>query len=396
MNKHPLTVLHIIAGFALEGPLGGIERFGIQLAQAFDRSRVRPIVCGLWHFGTDYEQEWVTHLQRQGISAFIAAHWQAEHPYRAFQQAVCGMITRNRRADIIHSHYEFGDIAAMLIKHTWGAKYIIRTVHNEREWPKRPLRRWLLTHGLWVVLFDHELGVSRQVVANLNARPLARLFRKRAKVAYNGIDFSRFEQSPYTRQDIERMWEIPSSSPLLISVGRLTEQKGYNVLLEAMQHVVRTRRDVHLLLIGTGPLEGALYTQAKRLGISRHVHLVGVRRDVERLLPLADVFVSSSLWEGLATAILEACAAKVPVVATRVSGTTEVIASDEMGVLVPPGQPKPLSEAILYLLEHQTEARRMAERAYKHARAHFSIEAIARQYEAVYFELWSRRGKRRI
>lgn len=387
MGHKPLVVLQIIAGFAVEGPLGGIERFVIQLAQAFDRARVQPVVCGLWDFGTSYEREWLARLRRQGISAFIAAPWQGDHPYRAFWKAVQGIVAQQRRVDILHSHHEFGDVAAILVKGVVGAQHVLRTVHNEKEWPKRRLRRWLLSQGLWVILFDHEFGVSRQVVANLNARPLARLLRKRSTVAYNSIDFSRFNQPPYPRQEISRLWGIPPTDFLLMSVGRLTTQKGYEVLLNAMRYILDARQDVHLVVIGTGPLEKSLRARAREMGLASQVHFVGVRRDIERLLPLADVFISSSLWEGLPTAVLEACAAKVPVVATRVSGSTEIIASEDMGLLVPPGRSEPLARAILHLLVHRDEARRMAEKAYDHVQTHFSIQAVARQYEMFYRDL---------
>ncbi|MEM4204378.1 MAG: glycosyltransferase, partial [Candidatus Methanomethylicaceae archaeon] len=230
MSRKPV-VLHIIAGFALSGPLGGIERFGVQLAQAFDQTRVTPIICGLWDFGTDYEHDWVRYLESRSVSAFIAAPWQEAHPYRAFWQAIRGIVRLvHSPVDIIHSHHEFGDMAAVLLRRSLGAKYLLRTVHNEREWPRRPLRRLVLTNLLWVLLFDYEFGVSRQVVANLDARPLARLLGKRSMLAYNSIDFVRFRQSSYRREHVTAIWNIPPMARLIVSVGRLTKQKGYHFL----------------------------------------------------------------------------------------------------------------------------------------------------------------------
>jgi glycosyltransferase involved in cell wall biosynthesis len=388
MTLRKPVVLHIIAGFALAGPLGGIERFGVQLAQAFDRTRVTPIVCGLWDFGTGYEQKWVRHLKAHGISAFIAAPWQEAHPYRAFWQAMQGVMRQVQYPiDIIHSHYEFGDIAAVLLKHQLGAKHLLRTVHNEREWPKRWLRRLILTNLLWVLLFDREFGVSRQVVTNLNARPLARLLRKHGIVAYNSVDLARFQQSLYTREQVRAIWGIPHDARLLISIGRLTEQKGYRFLLEAMHHVKRKRHDVHLVLIGTGPLEIELRRLASKLNLGASVHFAGRRLDVEHLLPHFDLFISSSLWEGLPTVILEAMAAKVPVIGTAVSGTSELIEHGRTGLLIPPGDPKQLAEAILYMLDHPDVMQYMIQASYEVVRTRFSIEAVARQYERIYEQL---------
>jgi len=387
MGVTPLRVLHIVAGLAISR-LGGIERFGVQLVQAFDQRRVIPILCGLWSFDIEDERRWIRTLAGRGVKAFVATKWRPTHPYKNFWNAVNGIVRHiGAPVDIVHSHQEFGDIAAVLLKRRLRAQALLRTVHNEREWPRRFWRRWLLTHFLWVFLFDHEFGVSRQVVSNLNARPIARLISKQSTIAYNALDFTRFVTStPYTRHQIAAMWQLPPHGTWLISVGRFTEQKGYHVLLDALKHVVVRHNNVYLVLIGSGPLEDRLQTQVRQMGLSSVVYFLGNRCDVERLLPSFDLFVSSSLWEGLPTVILEAAAAKVPIVATTVSGTVEILEHGRSGFLVPPGDSSKLAEAILYMLSHPLEAQRMATRAHQHVKARFSVERVAREYEQFYEE----------
>ncbi|MEM4204855.1 MAG: glycosyltransferase, partial [Candidatus Methanomethylicaceae archaeon] len=142
-----------------------------------------------------------------------------------------------------------------------------------------------------------------------------------------------------------------------------------------------------LVLIGTGPLEKELRCLADTLGLTSSVHFAGARLDIEHLLPHFDLFVSSSLWEGLPTVILEAMAAKVPVIGTAVSGTSELIEHERTGLLVPPGDAEQLAKAILYILAHPEVVQDMVECAYKTARARFSIEVVARQYEMFYEQL---------
>ncbi|MDQ7030673.1 MAG: glycosyltransferase [Ardenticatenia bacterium] len=387
MGTAPLRVLHIVAGLAISR-LGGIERFGVQLVQAFDQRRVVPVLCGLWSFDLEDERYWIRVLAERGVKALVAAKWRPIHPYRNFWNAVHGIVRRvETPVDIVHSHQEFGDIAAVLLKRPLRARTLLRTVHNEREWPRRLWRRWLLTHFLWVFLFDHEFGVSRQVVSNLDTRPIARLVSKRSTIAYNALDLTRFTTSmPYTRYQVAAMWQLPPHGTWLISIGRFTEQKGYHILLDALRHVASLHNNVHLVLIGSGPLKDELRTQARQMGLSSIVRFSGIRRDIERLLPAFDLFVSSSLWEGLPTVVLEAAAAKVPIVATKVSGTVEILEHGRLGFLVPPGDSLKLAEAILYMLSHPLEAQQMAARAYQHVKGKFSVEQVARKYEQFYEE----------
>ena len=134
-----IRVLEIINGFAVEGPLGGVERFGIELAQALDPARIDPVVCGLWQWGTPYEARWIAQLRSQEIVAFAATPKRDDSPYRNFLAALRQTSAQiEQPVDIIHSHSEFGDVAALLLRRRLGARAVVRTVHNEREWPKRP------------------------------------------------------------------------------------------------------------------------------------------------------------------------------------------------------------------------------------------------------------------
>lgn len=384
----PIRVLQIISGFAIEGPLGGIERFGVELAQALAAGgQVEPLVCGMWAYQTPYEADWMARLQAQGIDAFMPAVWEDSSPYRSFWRAWQG--TRRHlhggRVDILHSHCQFGDGLALLLKRELGAKAVVRTVHNEREWGKRPLRHLLLTNGLYPLRFQQELGVSQQVVDNLNQRPLARRLGKTAVLAYNALNVSRFANIRVNRDEKRRELGLPADAPLIGSVGRLTEQKAYDLFLKAAALVQARLPEAHFLLVGDGPLAADLQAQADRLGLAARVTFTGARRDVEELLPILDVFVNSSHWEGLPTVMLESMAARVPVVATNVSGNRELVRDGENGRLVPPNDPSALAQAVqdtLALPPSQRQA--ICQAAFNQVQATFDINQIARQHEALY------------
>lgn len=384
----PLRVLQIVNSVALGGPVGGAERLGVTLARAFDRAQVQPLVAALWNWEPALEAAWQRRLIDDGVPTFVGPVKDDRAPLRNFRDAV----TTLARAvpcpvDIIHSQCDFGDVAAILLRRSLGARRIVRTAHNEREWPKRPLRRLLLVNGLYPLVFDAELGVSRRAVEVLDRRPLARLMGRRGIVAYNALDFGRFDGPRASTEAARRRLNLPTGGPVVGTVGRLTRQKGYEVLLAAAPRVLSRFPGARFVFVGGGELGDALAAQAQALGIAEHVTFAGVHTDIEAILPGFDLFVSSSLWEGLPTVILEAIASDVPVVATRVSGTVELIEDGATGTLVAPGDPGQLAEAIIANLTGSEPAHAMARRAKEFASAHFDIRAVARQHEAIYRRL---------
>ncbi len=383
-----IRVLLLLSGFALEGPLGGAERFGIELAKNIDQTRFQPIVAGLWDYHSPSDHTWLGHLISHGIEGFIAADWDENAPLRSCIRALHGIRDyMNDPVDIIHSHSPFGNIAAILLQRSLGAKHLVRTVHNEREWAKRGLVGPLLANTIYPLFFDWELGVARQVVEVLDRRPMARILQKRALVMYNAVDFQRFSQIETDSTVLRRELHIPDDHWIVGSVGRLTGQKGYSYLLTAIPSVIQQLPNVHFLIVGTGPQKPDLETQIRNLGLDSHVTLTGPRSDIEPILGALDLFVSSSLWEGLPTVILESMAAGTPVVATRVSGTTELVQDGITGRLVSPKDVDGLAAAIVELLNNRALASEMCARAQAMIKDRFSITNIARQHEKLYNRL---------
>jgi glycosyltransferase involved in cell wall biosynthesis len=132
--------------------------------------------------------------------------------------------------------------------------------------------------------------------------------------------------------------------------------------------------------------------KAKAMQLSEDVIFTGIRQDVPNILGLLDVFVLPSLWEGLPIALLEAMAAGLPVVATAVGGTPEVVVEGETGFLVPPRDPEALAEAILRLLREPDLRRRMGEAGRKRVAEHFSVEQMVQKTEALYEHLLAEKG----
>jgi glycosyltransferase involved in cell wall biosynthesis len=383
----PIKVLEIISGFAVEGPLGGIERFGIELSQSFDSAVVEPVLCGMWAYDTPYEYEWVDYLRSKNISAFIVADWDESSPYQSFLKVYKQLGNFVEEVDIIHSHCQFGDVLALLFQRKLGAKAVVRTVHNEKEWAKRPLRRQLLTNIMYPVLFDLELGVAQKVVDNLNQRWLSRIVKQSVVKSYNALNFNRFDSAQIDIVAKKSSLGIDPNQRVVGTVGRLSEQKGYTYLLDAIALLAAKQHDLIFLIIGNGHLQAELEAKAVKLGLN-NVIFTGARNDVEELLQIMDVFVNSSLWEGLPTVVMESMAARVPVVATNVGGNKELITHGETGWLVPPMNVDELANAIDGVLQMAYEQKAIiCENAFAHTEKKFSISAVARQYEQLYLRL---------
>jgi glycosyltransferase involved in cell wall biosynthesis len=360
-----VRVLYIISGFAIEGPLGGIERFVIDLVQALPEE-IEPVVCGMWDYGTPADQRWLAHLQQAGILAFTGAPWAEISPFKSFQAALAGTrrALAGQQIDIIHSHCQFGDPLAIALKSSVGANRLIRTLHNEKEWPRRPLRRWFFSGGIALFAFQQEIGVSQTVVERLNRRPLARVLGRRALLCYNSLNLERFDlPARFDPVAYRQMLGVPDHARLIGSVGRLEPQKGYEVLIAAMPAIVAAYPDVHLVVAGDGSQRETLERQAAASPVASHIHLVGSQSPIEPFFNLLQLFVSSSLWEGLPTVILESIAAGVPVVATDVSGSRELIEPGVNGWLTPPHTPHELAHQIMDALSDEAERRSRAEAA---------------------------------
>ena len=171
------------------------------------------------------------------------------------------------------------------------------------------------------------------------------------------------------------------------SIGRLTVQKGYSVLIQAIPGILAQVPDAHFVIVGSGELDDSLQRQAQDAGIADRITFTGSRSDVEAILGTLDLFVSSSLWEGLPTVILESIAARLPVVGTQVSGTTELIRDGESGLLVEAGNPDALAGAVVEALQDPATGELRAERALAHTAARFAITAVADAHADLYRRL---------
>ena len=406
-----IRILFIVGGIAIGDQVGSAEKMALQAARQLDRTVFETRVFSMWGYGSAAEKYWLDTLTREGIvvEGMIPARENAIAQYAPITARFWQCLDEYR-PQIVNSHSQRADPLSLIARwlHPVHAR-AVRTSHLDQPWLERPLMV-TVQRLIFPFAFDAEIGISKSIQSRLDGRWVARLLGKKSWLIYNGIDRAVVERSAQTAQNKlpEGLDSIPTPrlitvgrgaqtapegldsipTPRLITVGRLSKQKGYSYLLRAMQIAAQQRRQAppHLLIAGSGPLEQELKQEAAALGATEYVHFLGSRSDVLDLLPHAQAFVSSSLWEGFPSVILEAMAGGVPVIATDIPGSREMVQSGETGVIAPPANAEALAEAIGWMLDHPREAEVMAKTA-RARMAKFTLEAAIGQFDSLFRSL---------
>lgn len=269
-------------------------------------------------------------------------------------------------------NYQFALRADQLPRYRWLA--------GPKRWAYRALYR---VAAQWVAAF---IAVSDEVETAI-VETIGPVGDKIVIIA-NGVDVKRYGQ-PVDKARIRQQLGVPAQARVLAVVGTLKEQKGHRYLIDAAPAVVAQFPDTHWLLVGGGALRETLQAQANAAGLAQHIHFLGNRSDVAALLASSDGFVLPSLWEGLPMALIEAMASGLPIVATEVSGTKQVMVSGETGLLVPPGSVPHLEAAMIELLANPECSQVMGAGAHRRVEASFSARKQAEEHVALFQRAWA-------
>lgn len=297
-------------------------------------------------------------------------------------------IVRDGAFDIVHAHEAVSDVLTYLMSFLHRVP-IVSTAHgwiaNSRKGAfmvaldKRVLAR-----------FDCVIAVSRKM-----QRDLVGAGAPEAKVTllHNAIVLENYRRSdgPGALASLVGR-RLPS--PVMVSIGRLSPEKGHADLIDALAIVAARGRHIATVLAGDGPARADLEQRIRAAGLQDWVHLPGYIDRPARLLQDADSMVLPSHTEGLPNAALEALAMQVPVLATNVGGTPEVVVDGETGRLVPAKAPEALAAGILDFLDDRAKWQDWARRGRQTVEEHFDFKARTRKLEALYVEIMDSRGQR--
>lgn len=285
---------------------------------------------------------------------------------------------RNNKIDIIHAHGArvnlWGSIASILT----GVP-IIATEHNIDLWRGRR-HIFNMFDRLSAKVNKLRVGVSPAVCDMLKAHGID---NDKVVCINNGIDVERFNISIDVNAKKGELG-IPTDARVIGTVGRLVEQKGHRYLLEAAKIVTKELPYTRFIIVGDGPLRGELEKQALGLGIKEKVIFTGQRGDIPELMKVMDMFVLPSITEGLPLVLLEAMAAKKPIVASAVGGIPNVIETDINGLLVPAQDITSLSDKIICLLKDDRKAESLASQGLRTVTEKYNARDMITRYESVY------------
>jgi glycosyltransferase involved in cell wall biosynthesis len=243
-----------------------------------------------------------------------------------------------------------------------------------------------VANGITLPLSDTIVGVSNAVTNSL--LPWEQFLLQegtRIRVIRNGVDMSDSEDKSVKNGDIFSETPISAKKPIIGSVGRFTEAKGYKYLLRSFPEIKQNCADAQLLLIGDGELMPDLKRKARATGYSEDVFFTGFISNVFPYLSSFDIAVFPSLWEGFGLTPVEAMATKCPVVASDIPAFREVI--NDAGLLVESKDELGLAEAVISLIEDPTRREKLGEKGYERAVEHFSIERTVEEYADLYRDL---------
>jgi glycosyltransferase involved in cell wall biosynthesis len=305
----------------------------------------------------------------------MASKWRWDAFWRLYH------LLRRERPTILHTWLFHANIPGRVLGRLAGIPIVIsgeRTMGMESRW-----RYWL--NRLTAPIADRVTCVSPQVadfVVNHIGIP-----QDKVVTIPNGIEVPDVERPAAGRQARIKLG-LPTDQVMVGTVARLDPVKRLDVLLQAL----RWLPDAYAVIIGDGPERARLMALSEGLGLTGRVRFPGQQGDIWRWLAALDVFALSSDWEGMSNALLEAMAAGLPVVATEVGGTPDVVVNGATGLLVPPRDPTALAEAIVSLLNDADLRHRMGQTGRERVVQYFSAEQMVERTQALYEKLLDAKG----
>lgn len=369
----PITILHLRACNFVGGP----EKQILEHLKRLDASRFRALICCFSEDDPIKEQ-----AQSMGIAC------RAIDARSAFDLRTVTRLKRiliEEQVDIICSHGYKPNIVSKCA--TWFTG--IPTIAISRGWTSESLKirfyekldKWLLHVVDKVVAVSH--GQKEKILA-LGVSP------DRVAVIHNAINLDVISSGGGI--SLRQEFGVPQNAFIVASAGRLSPEKNYSTLVEAARLTVQQNAAVYFIIFGEGRLRSELEQAIIAADLQNHFLLPGFRKDIQELLDGIDVFMLTSFTEGLPNVILEAFAARKPVVATRVGGTPEVVQDGMSGFLTRPDQPELMAQHIQTLASSPDLCRKMGEAGYEYVKKHFSFEAQTSEYEQLYVNVLKARG----
>ena len=384
----PIRVLHPITRLII----GGAQENTMLTAQLLDKAQWAVTVVSGPQTGS--EGSLIEAVRERGIELVLEPTLVREvNPVKDFLALIqLTKLMRGGGYQIVHTHSSKAGILGRWAAKFAGVPVIVHTVHgwghHDRQHP--------LVRAYYIILEKITLPITDKLIA-VTGKDIEKGLRDgigRAEnytVIRSGIELDRFGHPQVARAETRAAWGIPQDVPLIGSVTRLSPQKAPLDFVRAAAIVARQYPAAWFMMVGDGPLRAEVEALAAEVGIAERLVLTGLRRDVPELMAAFDIFVLSSLWEGLPRVLPQAMATGLPVIVTACDGSAEAVASGVNGFLVPPGEPQSLAQQVLVLLDNPALIAQMGAAGRQRAQE-FSDQGMVAAIANLYQELLREKG----
>ena len=395
-NSTNLKILHIIDS----GGLYGAEMVLLNLVAEQIKQGLEPIIASIGEKGIEEKP-----LETEAIKRGFRVEKFRMRPGPDYLGALKILkFARKEDVDILHSHGYKGNILFGLMPKRIRRIPMVATIHGWTSTgngcSRMRVYEWLDSKSLRFM--DTVVLVSEAMKSHPRLRHLN---QSRVHVIHNGIPIpdAQFNNSTNQRldQSTNQQFNNSTNQPLdqslinfcshgftIGSIGRLSTEKGYKYLIEAFGILIKKGIDARLVIMGEGYERQCLENLTREQGLSEKVLLPGYIDEANLYIPLFDVFVISSLTEGLPITLLEAMLSKVPIVASEVGGIPDVLINGDTGILVQPCKSEAIAEAICRIYNNSSIASDLVKKAEQILRDHYTSKAMASQYLNIYKEIY--------
>lgn len=387
-DHRPVRVLQIITRLII----GGAQETVMLIADYMDETA--------WHVDvisgpqTDSEGSLIEEVRRRGVPLTIEPSLVREvNPLKDIVALIrlTRYIKRGNYA-IVHTHSSEAGILGRWAAWLAGTPLIVHTVHGwAHHQQQHPLVR-----GIYIWLEKVTLPITAQLIVvsprNIEKGLTDGIGRPENYVVIrSGIELDRFGQPQTPPLEMRTALGIPAEATVIGTVTRLSAQKAPLDFVQAAGQIAQQMPEAWFVIVGDGPLRSEVETLAKELNLNDRLVLTGLRRDVPELMATFDLFVLSSLWEGLPRVLPQAMATGLPIVATAVDGNAEAVRDRVNGRLVPPGEPEQLARTVIELLRQPGLMASMG-RAGQDMVGEFGAQRMVEQLADLYERLLRQKG----
>jgi glycosyltransferase involved in cell wall biosynthesis len=374
------TVCHVLHTLNV----GGAELLAKQFALTFSGT-IRPVFLCLDAIGTIGVQ-----LRDQGFEVEVVER-RPGFDHRCARHI--SQFMREQNVQLVHAH-QYAPFFYSSLARLFGTSYPIVFTEHGRDYPdyRRSKRVW--ANKLLLRRHDRVVAVGECVRTALIEHE--GLPSNRVAVVYNGVDASPFDFNRQDRRQVRNELGLSDSQVAVVQVARLNRLKDYGTAIRAVAALGKTSPNVHLFIVGEGEECNAIANLIQELNLQQRITMLGMRADVPRLLQGMDIFLLTSISEGIPLTLIEAMLSQLPCIATRVGGIPEVILDGETGMMAEVGHPSELAMHIQHLAHSLPDRVRMGARGRNRALDFFTASRMFSQYELIYAQLTKRITSSRV